>query len=77
MKESGLTASVAAETYALSMEGQGGHEQDARFDLNGFKNVLKLRAEVEGQWGGRAPAAEKYYDLSYYQEALSKLKAQQ
>lgn len=77
MKESGLPASVAAETYALSMEGQGGHEQDARFDLNGFKNVLKLRAEVEGQWGGRAPAAEKYYDLSYYQEALSKLKAQQ
>ncbi len=71
MKESRLPPSVAAETYALSMQGQGGYAEDARFDMNGFKNVLKLRAEVEGQWGGRAPAAEKYYDLSYYQQALS------
>jgi ABC-type nitrate/sulfonate/bicarbonate transport system substrate-binding protein len=76
MKESKLPAAVAEETYRLSMQGQGGYAQDARFDVDGFKNVLKLRAEVEGQWGGRAPAPEKYYDLSYYQQALSKLKSQ-
>jgi ABC-type nitrate/sulfonate/bicarbonate transport system substrate-binding protein len=77
MKESHLPADVAAETYELSMIHQGGYAKDARFDVDGFENVLKLRAEVEGQWGGRAPAADKYYDLSYYQEALSKLKSSQ
>ena len=40
----------------------GGFAKDAQFDLEGFKNVLKLRAEVEGQWGGHPPALEKYYD---------------
>jgi hypothetical protein len=52
----------------------GGYEKDAAFDLDGFKNVLKLRAEVEGQWGGHPPGPEKYYDSSYYDAALAKLK---
>jgi len=39
--------------------------------MEGFKNVLKLRAEIEGQWGGNAPPPEKYVDLSYYNRALS------
>jgi hypothetical protein len=33
--------------------------------------VLKLRAEIEGQWGGTAPAPDKYLDLSYYDKARS------
>jgi ABC-type nitrate/sulfonate/bicarbonate transport system substrate-binding protein len=74
MKDSHLPADVAAETYELSMTPQGGYAKDALFDVEGFKNVLKLRAEVEGQWGGHPPAPEKYYDPSYYQKALSKLK---
>jgi hypothetical protein len=36
--------------------------------------VLKLRAEVEGQWGGKPPGEDKYLDLSYYRQALSSLK---
>ena len=39
----------------------------------GFRNVLKLRAEIEGQWGDTPPPAEKYLDLSYYARALSGL----
>src|SRR5437879_4660107 len=74
MKESKIPADVAGETYAVLIEGHGGYADDARFDLDGFKNVLKLRAEVEGQWGGHPPAPEKYYDSSYYVEALAKLK---
>jgi ABC-type nitrate/sulfonate/bicarbonate transport system substrate-binding protein len=72
-KESGLPPAVAVETYALLVQGGGGYQVDARFDVNAFKSVLNLRAEVEGQWGGRAPAAEKYFDLSYYEHALEKL----
>jgi hypothetical protein len=33
--------------------------------------VLALRAEIEGQWGGRAPAPEKYIDLGYYDRAMN------
>jgi ABC-type nitrate/sulfonate/bicarbonate transport system substrate-binding protein len=74
MKESHLAPDVAAETYESSMNRPGGFANDARFDLEGFKNVLKLRAEMEGSWGGHPPAPEKYYDSSYYDAALAKLK---
>ena len=39
--------------------------------MEGFRNVLALRAEMEGQWGGRAPAPDKYLDLSYYERAFN------
>jgi len=74
-KEMHLAPEVAAETYEASMTHPGGFAKDARFDLDGFKNVLKLRAEVEGQWGGHPPAPEKYYDPAFYLEALAKLKS--
>jgi hypothetical protein len=31
---------------------------------------LALRAEIEGQWGGKAPAPDKFLDLSYFNRAL-------
>ncbi len=65
---------VATKWYESSINHTGGFAADARFDLDGFKNVLKLRAEVEGQWNGHPPAPEKYYDPSYYDAALAKLK---
>jgi ABC-type nitrate/sulfonate/bicarbonate transport system substrate-binding protein len=74
VKESHLSADVAAETYELSMTRPGGYAKDARLDLEGFQNVLKLRAEIEGQWGGHPPSPDKYYDPSYYESALAKLK---
>jgi hypothetical protein len=69
-----LTPEIAAEDYEISMKQPGGFAKDASFDLEGFKNVLKLRAEVEGQWGGRPPSPDKYYDPSYYDAALAKAK---
>ena len=74
VKESHLAPDVAAETYESYMARPGGYEKDARFDLDGFTNVLKLRAEVEGQWDGHPPAPGKYYDPSYYDAALQQLK---
>jgi ABC-type nitrate/sulfonate/bicarbonate transport system substrate-binding protein len=72
-KEFHLAPDVAAEAYESSMNHPGGFARDARLDLEGFKNVLKLRAEVEGQWDGHPPAPEKYYDSTYYDAALAKL----
>jgi ABC-type nitrate/sulfonate/bicarbonate transport system substrate-binding protein len=68
-----LTPEVAAETYDSSMNHPGGFEVDEQLDLEGFKNVLKLRAEVEGQWDGHPPAPEKYYDPAYYNAARWKV----
>jgi len=74
VKESHLAPDVAADTYESSMTKPGGFAQNAAFDLQGFQNVLKLRAEIEGSWGGHPPAPEKYYDSSFYNAALAKLK---
>jgi ABC-type nitrate/sulfonate/bicarbonate transport system substrate-binding protein len=68
-----LSDDQASETYAM-IEHHVWYEPDARFDLEGFKNVLKLRAEIEGQWGGHPPAPDKYFDSTYYQQALTQIK---
>jgi len=73
VKEFHLAPEIAAETYESSMNHPGGFATDARLDVEGFKNVLKLRAEVEGQWGGHPPGPEKYYDSTYYDAALVKV----
>jgi ABC-type nitrate/sulfonate/bicarbonate transport system substrate-binding protein len=74
VKESHLAPDVAAESYESSMNHPGGFETDAKLDIQGFKNVLKLRAEIEGSWGGHPPDPEKYYDSVYFYAALAKLK---
>jgi NitT/TauT family transport system substrate-binding protein len=65
-----LKPEIATETYDSLVTRPGGYEKDAKLDKPGFENVLKLRAEVEGQWNGHPPAIQKYYDPSYYEAAL-------
>jgi ABC-type nitrate/sulfonate/bicarbonate transport system substrate-binding protein len=43
---------------------------DGAIDIEGVKNVLKLRAQYEG---GTPSAPDKYLDLSYYKKALAGL----
>ncbi len=68
-----LDPDIAAEAYDSARDPLAGLATDARFDVKGFKNLLALRAEIEGQWSGKAPAPEKYYDLTYYERALAQL----
>jgi len=63
-----LANDVAAEAFTFS---QNGFAVDGKFDLDGFKNSLQLRADMLGTWGGKPPAPEKYLDFSYYQRALA------
>jgi len=74
-KEMHLASDVAGETYQSLMTKPGGFAKDAELDIPGFENVLKLRAETTAQWHGHPPPPEKYYDASYYIEALSKLRS--
>jgi ABC-type nitrate/sulfonate/bicarbonate transport system substrate-binding protein len=63
-----LANDVAEESFTFS---QNGFAVDGRFDVDGFKNSLKLRADMLGTWGGTPPAPEKYLDFAYYQRALA------
>ncbi len=67
-----IPADVAEQAYSQATDARLGFAKDAALDLEGFRNVLKIRAEFEG--GGAAPPpAEKYLDLSYHQKALAGL----
>ena len=68
-----VSLDVARQAWDLMTDPKYGIAPDARFDMAGFRNVLALRAEIEGTWGGKAPPAERYVDLSYYQNALKRL----
>ena len=70
-----LPADLAKEVYARAVAAPGGLAPDARIDLNGFANVLKLRADVEHQWNGIPPPVDKYYDPTYHDAALARLAA--
>lgn len=67
-----LNEAMAARTLAIAAHPTDGLTRDAQLDLDGFKNVLSLRASIMKQ-GGTAPAAEKYLDTSYYKKALAGL----
>jgi ABC-type nitrate/sulfonate/bicarbonate transport system substrate-binding protein len=66
-----LATDVAERTYDQLVDPAFGFTPDARFDPEGFRNLLALRAEVEGKAAGAAP--ERYLDLGYYERALMRV----
>jgi ABC-type nitrate/sulfonate/bicarbonate transport system substrate-binding protein len=58
-----LPADIAAQAYDATLKG---FNPDGALDMDGVKNVLKLRAQFEG---GTPADPAKYIDLSYYQKA--------
>jgi ABC-type nitrate/sulfonate/bicarbonate transport system substrate-binding protein len=69
-----LSRDLAAGIYEADT-GPNGLAKDAAIDVARFRNVLRFRAEVEGSWGGKAPAPDRYYDISYYEKALTMVNA--
>jgi ABC-type nitrate/sulfonate/bicarbonate transport system substrate-binding protein len=67
-----LLQDIVARTLQFAAD-QRGFAADGRFDMEGFRNVLKLRADMLGTWGGTPPAPDKYLDLSYYRRAMAGL----
>ena len=58
-----LPQDIAAQAYDATLKG---FNPDGALDMDGVKNVLKLRAQFEG---GTPADPGKYIDLSYYQKA--------
>jgi ABC-type nitrate/sulfonate/bicarbonate transport system substrate-binding protein len=67
-RENKLEPEVAERTYDELTDPAFGFTPDARFDTAGFRNLLALRAEVEGKPSQTAP--ERYLDLRYYERAM-------
>jgi ABC-type nitrate/sulfonate/bicarbonate transport system substrate-binding protein len=65
-----LPADIAARSYEMAIDRTDGLAPDARLNVEGLRNVLALRAEIE-RGGAKPEPAEKYYDLSYYQRAVA------
>jgi ABC-type nitrate/sulfonate/bicarbonate transport system substrate-binding protein len=68
-----IAPEVAAATWEVAADPVKGLTPDAKLDMDGLRNVLALRAEMIGTWGGKAPAPDKYVDLSYYGRAIAAL----
>jgi ABC-type nitrate/sulfonate/bicarbonate transport system substrate-binding protein len=64
-----VDADVATNSVEAGVGPRGGLAKDARIDLAGFANTLRLRAEMIG--GERDADPQKYLDLSYYRQALA------
>jgi len=60
---------LAERNLALLTATGTGSAVDGRFGLEGFRNVLKIRAELPGSWGGTPPAPDRYLDLGYWERA--------
>lgn len=69
-----LTHDVAERTYRLLADPAFGFTPDAKFDSEGFRNTLAVRAEIEAKPGSRPADPEQYVDLSYYQRAINTLR---
>ena len=65
-----LEPHIAKRAYDIATASGTGFAIDAEMDFDGLRNVLKLRAEVEGQWDGVPPEPERYVDLSWHAAAL-------
>ena len=67
VNEQKLAPAIAERTYDQLLDPAFGFTPDARFDMEGFRNMMALRAEVEGK---TTQAPERYLDFSYYERAL-------
>jgi ABC-type nitrate/sulfonate/bicarbonate transport system substrate-binding protein len=67
VSEQKLAPDIAARTYEQLIDPAFGFTPDAKFDMQGFRNMMALRAEVEGK---TTAAPERYLDFSYYDRAM-------
>jgi ABC-type nitrate/sulfonate/bicarbonate transport system substrate-binding protein len=67
VSEQKLARDIAERTYDQLVDPAFGFTPDVRFDMEGFRNMMALRAEVEGK---TTTAPERYLDFSYYERAM-------
>jgi ABC-type nitrate/sulfonate/bicarbonate transport system substrate-binding protein len=68
-----ISPKEAERTFDLLLDPGFGFTPDARFDPEGFKNMLALRGEVQRRPGEVAADPSRYIDLGYYERAMKLL----
>jgi ABC-type nitrate/sulfonate/bicarbonate transport system substrate-binding protein len=68
-----LQRNIAERTYDLLIDPVSGFTPDAKFDIEGFRNMLALRAEIERKADTEAVAPERYVDLHFYDQAMKRV----
>lgn len=68
-----IDSAFAVRSIESAVGAGGGLAVDARFDMEGFENLLGIRDKIAGTWNGRMPAAGKYLDFSHHDRALAGL----
>jgi NitT/TauT family transport system substrate-binding protein len=64
-----IAPDIAEKSVERAVGPGGGLDKDVRLNLDGFRNLLALRAEMIGGSPGVQP--ERYLDLSYYDRAIA------
>lgn len=72
-KRLNMDPEIAIRSVESAVGSGNGLAKDARFDSEGFENMLRIRDNIAGTWSGQIPPAEKYLDLSYHDRALEEL----
>jgi ABC-type nitrate/sulfonate/bicarbonate transport system substrate-binding protein len=67
-----LPQTVAERTYALLLDPGFGFTPDLKFDPEGFRNLMALRAEIERKQA-TPNSGDGYVDLSYYDSAMRRV----
>jgi ABC-type nitrate/sulfonate/bicarbonate transport system substrate-binding protein len=68
-----LSQREAERTYELLLDPGFGYTPDARFDPEGFRNMLALRAEIQRRPTDQIGDPGRYIDLGYYERAMKLL----
>ncbi len=66
-----IAPDIATRAFEIATAPGTAFALDAALDLAGLENVLRIRAEVEGQWGGVPPAPQGFLDLTHHARALA------
>ena len=68
-----LSPKEAERTYELLLDPGFGYTPDAKFDQEGFRNMLALRAEIQRRPSDAQVDPSRYIDLGYYERAMKLL----
>ena len=69
-----LSPELAAKTYAALVDPRFGVTPEAKLDVDGLRNVLAIRAEFTGQWGGVPPSPDRYLELGPYARGIARIR---
>ncbi len=68
-----LSPKEAERTYELLLDPGFGYTPDAKFDQEGFRNMLALRGEIQRRPSDAQVDPSRYIDLGYYERAMKLL----